>query len=79
MKIMKDLVEYIVKSLVDKPEEVSINELKSEKTVILELKVAQQDIGKVIGKQGRIIKAIRIVINAAAAKSMTRVVLEILD
>lgn len=76
---MKDLVEYIVKSLVDKPEEVSINELKSEKTVILELKVAQQDIGKVIGKQGRIIKAIRIVINAAAAKSMTRVVLEILD
>lgn len=76
---MKQLVEYIVKSLVDKPEEVSINEVKSEKTVILELKVAQQDIGKVIGKQGRIIKAIRIVLNAAAAKAMTRVVLEILD
>jgi len=76
---MKELVEYIVKSLVDKPEEVNINEVKSEKTVILELKVAQQDIGKVIGKQGRIIKAIRVVLNAAAAKSMTRVVLEILD
>ncbi|MEW6097457.1 MAG: KH domain-containing protein [bacterium] len=76
---MKDLVEYIVKSLVDKPEAVSINEVKSEKTVILELKVAPQDIGKVIGKQGRIIKAIRVVLNAAAAKAMTRVVLEILD
>lgn len=76
---MKELVEYIVKALVDKPEDVRINEVKSEKTVILELRVDQQDIGKVIGKQGRIIKAIRVVINAAAAKSMTRVVLEILD
>lgn len=76
---MKELVEYIVKALVDKPEDVRINEVKSEKTIILELKVDQQDIGKVIGKQGRIIKAIRIVINAAAAKSMSRVVLEILD
>ena len=76
---MKELVEYIVKALVDKPEDVRINEVKSEKTVILELKVDQQDIGKVIGKQGRIIKAIRVVINAAAAKTMTRVVLEILD
>jgi len=76
---MKELVEYIVKSLVDRPEDVSVNEVKSEKTVILELKVAQQDIGKVIGKQGRIIKAIRVVLNAAAAKAMTRVVLEILD
>lgn len=76
---MKELVEYIVKALVDKPEEVSVKEVKSEKTIILELKVATPDIGKVIGKQGRIIKAIRIVLNAAAAKSMTRVVLEILD
>lgn len=76
---MKELVEYIVKALVDKPEDVRINEVKSEKTVILELKVDQQDIGKVIGKQGRIIKAIRVVINAAAAKTMSRVVLEILD
>ncbi|MFH1563662.1 MAG: KH domain-containing protein [Nitrospirota bacterium] len=76
---MKELVEYIVKALVDKPEDVRINEVKSEKTVILELRVAQEDIGKVIGKQGRIIKAIRVVINAASAKSMTRVVLEILD
>lgn len=79
MNKMKELVEYIVKSLVDKPEEVKVNEVKSEKTIILELKVAQQDIGKVIGKQGRIIKAIRIVINAAAAKTMTRAVLEILE
>ncbi len=76
---MKELVEYIVKALVDKPEDVRINEVKSEKTVILELKVAQEDIGKVIGKQGRIIKSIRVVINAAAAKTMSRVVLEILD
>jgi len=76
---MKELVEYIVKALVDKPEQVSINEVKSEKTVILELKVAPEDIGKVIGKQGRIIKAIRVVLNAASAKTMTRVVLEILD
>lgn len=76
---MKALIEYIAKALVDKPEEVSINEVKSEKTVILELQVAQDDIGKVIGKQGKIIKAIRVILNAASAKTGMRASLEILD
>ncbi|MEW5766898.1 MAG: KH domain-containing protein [bacterium] len=76
---MKELVDYLVKSLVDKPDEVSIAEIKSAKSLILELKVAPEDVGKVIGKQGRIINAIRTIINAATIKSHRRVVLEILD
>ncbi|MDI6703643.1 MAG: KH domain-containing protein [bacterium] len=76
---MKELVEYIIKSLVDQPEKIEIKEILGEKTVILELKVAPEDVGKVIGKQGRIIKAIRTVLNAAASKVSKRVVLEIQD
>ena len=75
----KDLVEYIVKSLVDSPDEVSINVVEGEKSTILELKVASEDVGKVIGKQGRIAKAIRTILSASATKSGKRAVLEILD
>jgi uncharacterized protein len=75
----KDLVEYMVKSLVDNPEMVEIREVEGEKSTILELKVTKEDIGKVIGKHGRIARAIRTIINASATKSGKRVVLEILD
>ncbi|NCC66157.1 MAG: KH domain-containing protein [Spirochaetia bacterium] len=75
----KDLVEYIVKSLVDIPDEVSINVIEGEKSTILELKVASEDVGKVIGKQGRIAKAIRTILSASATKGGKRAVLEILD
>jgi predicted RNA-binding protein YlqC (UPF0109 family) len=75
----KDLVEYIVKSLVDDPGSVAVNVIEGEKSTILELRVASDDIGKVIGKHGRIAKAIRTVLQAATAKSGKRTVLEILD
>lgn len=75
----KDLVEYIVKSLVDVPEDVTVNMVEGEKSTILELKVATEDIGKVIGKQGRIAKAIRTILSASATKSGKHAVLEILD
>ena len=75
----KDLVEYIVKSLVDDPSAVNIAVIEGEKSTILELRVAPSDIGKVIGKHGRIAKAIRIVLQAAAAKGGKHTVLEILD
>ena len=76
---MKELLETIAKSLVDYPEEVSVNEVEGEKSLILELKVAKDDMGKVIGKQGRIAKAIRTVVKAAAVKEDKRVVVEILQ
>lgn len=76
---MKELLETIAKSLVDYPEEVSINEVESDKTIVLELRVAKEDMGKVIGKQGRIAKAIRTVIKAAAIKENVRVVVEIVQ
>lgn len=75
----KDLVEYIVKSLVDVPDAVSINVVEGEKSTILELRVASGDVGKVIGKQGRIAKAIRTILSASATRSGKRSVLEILD
>ncbi len=75
----KELVEYIAKSLVDDPSEVIVNQIEGEKSTILELRVAPTDLGKVIGKQGRIAKAIRTVLNASSTKSGKRVVLEILD
>lgn len=75
----KDLVEYIAKSLVDDPAGVVVNMVEGEKSTILELKVSQSDIGKVIGKQGRIARAIRTLLAASTAKSGKRVVLEILD
>ncbi|MBN1501894.1 MAG: KH domain-containing protein [Spirochaetes bacterium] len=75
----KDLVEYVVKSLVDSPDGVEIREIEGEKSTILELKVYKDDIGKVIGKHGRIARAIRTLLNASATKSGKRVMLEILD
>ena len=75
----KELVEYIAKSLVDDPSAVTVNIIEGEKSTILELKVADNDIGKVIGKHGRIAKAMRTILSAAATKKEKRVVLEILD
>jgi len=77
--VEKDLVEYIAKTLVDDPSEVLVNQIEGEKSTILELRVAVDDLGKVIGKHGRIAKAIRTVLNASSSKTGKRVVLEILD
>jgi len=74
---VKELLEILAKSLVDKPEEVKVNEITGEQSIILELRVAPEDMGKVIGKQGRIAKAIRTVVKAAAIKENKRVVVEI--
>ena len=76
---MKELVEVIAKALVDSPEEVVVTETESEKGTILELTVAQSDMGKVIGKQGRIAKAIRSVVKAAASKEDKKVIVEIMQ
>ncbi|OQC73569.1 MAG: hypothetical protein BWX44_01431 [Spirochaetes bacterium ADurb.Bin001] len=75
----RDLVEYIVKSLVDHPESVDIKVVEGEKSTILELRVAESDIGKVIGKNGRIARAIRTILSASASSKSKRVILEILD
>lgn len=75
---MKELVETLVKALVDNPEQVSVTQIEGEKSVILELRVAPSDMGKVIGKQGRIARAIRTVVKAAAAREGKRVVVEII-
>jgi hypothetical protein len=77
--VEKELVDYIARSLVDEPDEVEVNMIEGEKSTILELKVSPSDIGKVIGKHGRIAKAIRTVLSAAATKTGKRIVLEILD
>ena len=76
---MKGLLEVIAKSLVDNPDEVVVTEKETEKGLVLELKVAPSDMGKVIGKQGRIAKAIRSVVKAAAAKEDKKVIVDILD
>jgi hypothetical protein len=76
---MKELVTAIAKALVDNPDAVSVNETFSNETIILELKVAQEDMGKVIGKQGRIAKAIRTVVKAAATRDNKRVIVEIIQ
>lgn len=75
----KDLIEYIAKSLVDDPSAVSVNETEGDRGTILELRVAQGDIGKVIGKYGRIAKALRTVLSASANKDGKHYSLEILD
>ena len=76
---MKELVEVIAKSLVDYPDEVVVTETENEKAIVLELRVAQSDMGKVIGKQGRIAKAIRSVVKAAASKEEKKVIVEIMQ
>ena len=75
---MKELVEFMAKSLVDNPDAVTVNEVNGEQSIILELKVAPDDMGKIIGKQGRIAKAIRTVVKAAALKQNKRVIVEII-
>jgi Predicted RNA-binding protein (contains KH domain) len=75
---VRELVEIIARSLVDNPDAVQVNEIAGEQSIILELKVAPEDMGKVIGKQGRIAKAIRTVVKAAATKDNKRVVVEII-
>ncbi|MBE9574087.1 MAG: KH domain-containing protein [Proteobacteria bacterium] len=76
---MKELIEYIAKLLVDNPEEVSVTELEGEQTSVIELKVAKEDLGKVIGKQGRTVRAMRNILGAASMKLKKRSVLEILE
>ena len=76
---MKNLVMTMVKALVDKPEEVSLREVEGEKTTVLELRVAKEDLGKVIGKQGKTAKAMRTFLNAMATKLKKRAVLEIIE
>ncbi len=76
---MKELVELIAKALVDNPDKVKVSELQGEQTSILELKVAQEDLGKIIGKQGRNAQAIRVILGAAGMKLKKRVNLEIVE
>ena len=76
---MKELVEVIAKALVDDPESVVVNEREEKKTTVLEVRVAESDMGKVIGKQSRIAKAIRSVVKAAAAKEDKKVIVDIMD
>ena len=76
---MKDLIERIVCELVDNPEEVSVTALEGSQATVLELKVAKEDIGKIIGKQGRTARSLRTILSAASAKQQKRVVLEIVE
>jgi len=76
---LKDLIELIAKALVDDPDQVRVNEVELERTLVIELSVAQEDLGKVIGKQGRTAKAIRTILSAASTKIRKRSVLEILE
>ena len=76
---MREMVEYIVKQIVDNPEEVKVQEMKGEKVILLEISVAKEDMGKVIGKGGRIATALRTLVGAAAAKLKKRVMVEIVE
>lgn len=76
---MKELVEFIVKSLVDSPEQVQVSEIEGEQTVVIELKVAKEEMGKIIGKKGRTAQAIRTILGAASVKLGRKAVLEILE
>jgi uncharacterized protein len=75
----KELIEYIAKALVDHPEQVKVSEVEGEKTSVLELSVAKEDLGKVIGKEGRTAKAIRVLLGATSAKLKKHYVLEIIE
>lgn len=77
--MLKELVEFVAKSLVDKPDEVQVTEVEGEQASILELRVAKEDLGKVIGKQGRTVRALRTILGAASSKAKKRAVLEILE
>jgi predicted RNA-binding protein YlqC (UPF0109 family) len=77
--MMKDLIKYIAQALVDNPEVVEVAEVEGERTSVIELKVAKEDLGKVIGKQGKTAKAMRTILSAASAKIRKRTVLEIIE
>ncbi len=76
---MKDLIKFIAEALVDHPDQVSVTEIEGEQTSVIELKVAKEDLGKVIGKQGRTARAMRTILNAASTKIRKRSVLEIIE
>jgi hypothetical protein len=76
---MKELIDYIARALVDHPEQVSVSEVEGNQTSVLSLKVAKEDLGKVIGKQGRTARAMRTILSAASAKIKKRSVLEIIE
>ena len=76
---MKELIEYIAKALVDNPDAVEVKEIEGEQTSVIELKVAKEDLGKVIGRQGRTARAMRTILSAASTKLKKRSVLEILE
>ena len=76
---MKELIEYIAKALVDDPDQVQVSEVVGDQTSVLELKVAKEDLGKVIGKQGRSARAMRTILSAASTKMKKRTVLEIIE
>jgi len=76
---MKDLISYIAQALVDNPDQVVVSEVEGNQTSVLELQVAKEDLGKVIGKQGRTARAMRTILSAASAKIKKRTVLEIIE
>ena len=76
---MKELIKYIAQSLVDNPDDVQVNEIEGEQTSVIELRVAKEDLGKVIGKQGRTARAMRTILSAASTKIRKRAVLEIIE
>ncbi len=77
--MLKELIEYIAKALVDNPDQVNVSEIEGEKTSVIELSVAKDDLGKVIGKQGRTARAMRTILSAASTKVKKRAVLEIIE
>jgi len=77
--VLKELVEYMAKALVDSPDDVRVTEIEGEKTSVIELNVAKDDLGKVIGKQGRTARAMRTILSAASTKARKRAVLEIIE
>ena len=76
---MKDLVKYIAQALVDNPDDVAVSEVEGEQTSVIELRVAKEDLGKIIGKHGRTAQSIRTILSAASAKNRKRAVLEIVE
>ena len=76
---MKELIEFIAKALVDNPEDVAVSEVEGEQTSVIELRVAKEDLGKVIGKKGRTAKAMRVILKAASTKLNKKAMLEILE
>lgn len=76
---LKELIEFIARALVDHPDQVEVAEIAGEQTIVLELRVAKEDLGKVIGKQGRTVKAMRAILSAASSKLRKRADLEILE